>query len=517
MSSKPTDQSGIETQNSAEPQLAPSLSRRAFVIGAGAAVASGGMIGSAVASNNAVDWSSDLAPMIRIEGSEVVVAETTEEMSELDFTNNDGEIESLMDYGAVLRRVAPSGNEDDPNNPVEIRADEIDAETFTAYPRDVTDSNDDPVSALDATNWSTSGATVSDAGDSLSFSASAAGDSATLDLSAIEGEVESGIERHTIHTVASITSITDGVDITLRDGSGNSVTERIAASVAEGIVTQTAIGNLTDGGLLEQIAEVELVAVGGAAEMELIGLDLEREGKLVYGKQQATETNDDGEEELVTNDLYEPSGYTGITSISSIGSALNTSISNIRYYVDVIAAEISSENVSARFTDAPASRSASRQLDLTIELEIPTAFDLEWTMGTVMDTGSFPSGNYRMVEILDGEELEDLDETFDLGDSATEITGDYSLDTDIDPIALNPAPSQSSLISYSILMSEDQESMLKAESGSGGGFFGGAGGSSGGGGLFGTLRGFVLMIAGIGGAAIAALRARGRTLGIGGD
>jgi hypothetical protein len=516
MSSKPTDQSGIETQNSADPQLAPELGRRAFIIGAGASVASVGMMGSAVASNNALNWSSDLAPDLRIEGSSVVVAETTAEMSELDFTNNDGEVESLMDYGAVLRRVAPSGNEDDPNNPVEIRADQIDAETFTAYPRDVTDSNDDPVSALDATNWSTSGATVSDAGDSLSFSASAGGDTATLDLSAIEGVIDSGIERHVIHTVASITSVGTGVDITLRDGSGNSVTETIGAQVADGIVTQTAIGELTDSGLLEQISEVELVAVGGAAEMELIGLDLEREGKLLYGRQQATETNDDGEQELVTNDLYEPVGYTAITSISSIASDLNELLGDVRYHVDVIAEEISSDNIASQFTDAPASRSASRQLDLTIELEIPTAFDLEWSMGTVMDTGSFPSGNYRMVEILDGEELEDLDETYDLGDSATEITGDYSLDTDVDPIALNPAPSQSSLISYSILMSEDQESMLKAGSGDTS-FFGGAGGSSGGGGLLGSLRGFVLMIAGVGGAVIAALRARGRSLGIGGD
>lgn len=512
MSAKSTDSGEVTV---AEKQL----TRRMMMIGTAGAIASAGMMGSVSASNQEIAWDSDLAPEPMIEGARVEVAEISESMGDLQFVDNDGATRSLAEWGARLRAEAPSGVEDDPNNPVAVRADNIDAETFTEYPRGVEDDNEEPVSALDAANWTTSGMTVSDSGSDLSLDASAAGDSATLDLSAISGVIDSGVERRVLQTVISVSSLGgSGIELSISDSSANSVTETIAGAVGDGIVTQTQLGDLTDSDLLEDISEITITSVGGGSTATLSGFDVERESMLTFGVREATELNDNDEEELITEDVTEPSGFYSITSLSSIGSQLSGRIDDVRFDIEFIASELPTDNVAVEFSDAPSSRSANRQMDLAVEYQLPSGFDLDWmSVGSIMDTGSFPAGNYLSVELLEDAEISEIEDPFDLGDSATALGDEYDIGDEIDistVAGVDPAPGVGSILHYSVLLSEDQESML---SDAGDGWFGAAGGSSDSGGLLGTLRGFVLMIAGVGGAAVAWLRARGRTLGIGGS
>jgi hypothetical protein len=484
-----------------------------MMIGTAGAIAGAGSIGMVSASNTELDWSASLAPDPRIEGAEVEVSEVAEGMSDLDYVDNDGAERSLAEWGGILRPEAPSG-EDDPNNPVSVRADKIEASTFTAYPRDVTDDNDDPISALDSANWSTSGMSVSDAGDALALDAGAAGDSATLDLSSIEGVIDTGIERRVLQTIANVSALGgSGIELSVGDGT-NSVTETIASSVSSGIVTQTQLGELTGAGDLADISEITITAVGGSASLELHAFDIERESELAFGTQEITETNDDGDEETVEEDVIEPSGYYQITSLETLGSSLSGRVVDARFDVEFAVEELPSDMVETEFSDAPASRSATRQLDLAVEYQLPSAFDLEWlSTGSLMDTGSFPSGNYLGVELLEDADVSEIEDPFDLGDSASDVSGQYEIDAEVDlssQTSISPAPGVGTIIHYSVLLSEDQESML---AGGGSGWFGAAGGSAGGdGGLLGSFRGFILMIAGAGGALIAWLRARGRTL-----
>lgn len=480
-------------------------------------IASTGAIGTVSASNSELDWSEALAPDPRIEGATVEVAELDGSMGDLDYVDNDGATRSLTEWGLRLRSEAPSGEEDDPNNPVSLRADNIDAATYTDYPRGVEDDDEEPVSALDAANWDDAGGlTATDSGSSIQFSGDA-GDSAMLDLSAIDGVIDSGIERRMLQTVVNVSDVTDGMDVEISDGT-NSITERIAETVEHGVVTQTQVGDLDGSGDLDSISEITITAVGGALDAELVGLDVERESKLTFGSQEEIETDEDGDEELVVNDVEEPSGWFEITSLETRGTNLDGAVDDVRFDIEGVAEQLSPDQVAVEFSDAPASRSASRQMDLAVEYQIPSGFDLDWiSVGSLEDTASFPSGNYLGVELLEDAEISEIEDPFDLGDDAVELGEEFDMGEEIDisgQAGVDPAPGVGSILHYSVLLSDDQEDMLM---GSGGGWFGAGGGSSDDGGLSGTLRGFVVMIAAIGGGAVAWLRSRGRTLGIGGS
>jgi hypothetical protein len=491
------------------------MGRRAFCVGAAGTLAIGATAGGVSAMNSAIAWDSDLAPDPRIPNSTVTIDTVESSMSALDFTNNDGETENLSGYGVQIEPPTEADSNDDiefqPHNPVTIRADLIDSDQFTAFPRDATreDSDGDTVdvSGLDAAEWSGS-MSVSDDGDALSLSAAAAGESATLDLTALDSRIDSGAERRVIFTVASVSSLGgSAVEIAVEGGSGNSVTETLADATGNGIVTQSKIGELSGASNLDGISSVTITAVGGGADLTLHGLDLERQSTVALGTQESITQDDDGNDQIETQDVEEPSGSVSITSLSSIAIGYNA-IESVEFAVEFVASELPPEQVSVEFVDAPSARSVDRAMNLAVEFAIPSAFDLSWSLGSLTDTGFVQSSQLIAVEAADDVEIADLDDPLDMPDSATDETSNYALGEDVTISSVTPSPGVSTTISYETLLTTDQEASLSDS----GGFFAAGGGGGGGGGLSGSLRGMVFAIAGIGATIIAWLRARGASL-----
>ncbi|GAB7011789.1 hypothetical protein JCM18549_00600 [Halolamina salina] len=175
------------------------------------------------------------------------------DMGELDYVDNDGNIKSFTEeFGAVLAE--PPEADDETHNPVGFHPSEIDTSEYTAFPRDVTrtnaDGEEEPVSALDAQEWTTDASstagsiTVGDAEDALTVSTSSqtSGDVASATFSNFT--IDSGEQRKMLQLVLDVNTLEASAVVNVKavDAGGASVVTTIdsaADSAAESTIATT--------------------------------------------------------------------------------------------------------------------------------------------------------------------------------------------------------------------------------------------------------------------------------------
>jgi len=227
---------------------------------------------------------------------------TVDEWSGADF---DEALQYYDDSGDAAQLPASVNASND--NPITLTATDIAFEQNDEFPRKSEEDGENTASALDADEWTTSGATVSSTTtapgvDALNYAGSASSDSATYS----NFTVEDG-EKGYLTIAADINSasgtptlqLTDGdgdyVEVTLYDATGDASNDTLLAnSTGEGMVLQEQVGDLTvQGGGDGTFDSTEEITVSGDIDADVSVLDAERTRDLAFGER-LVET-DDGE------------------------------------------------------------------------------------------------------------------------------------------------------------------------------------------------------------------------------
>jgi len=501
--------------------------RRALQLGGAAAatVATAGMASPAAAQTAVTpDFDGDLVDDPYITGSVTVEDTNLDNMDELDYVDDSGEVTSLTDDGVVL---APAPDDETPHNPVELTAAALDATEYSAFPRGVTYDDDGdpdtdavPVSALDSTHWTTdaSGSTGSISVTSsdedqllVEVTGQSGGDvaTATFDLTSVgqnDATITDGVERKYLQLVADVDTLNAGATVEYRitdstgatavasiDPDGDTSTEAVLAS-AEGNakVGEARVGELST--TLEDIVSVTIAVLDANATVEHHALNLEKESAWTFGTRETT--NDDGD--VVTEDVESPSGTFGITSLSTLPEWASTAtITEVVYDVELRASETPAERVHARSKEAPDTYDRPMALEYAVELEWPSAYAISTSAGSAMNTQTLAPSRYLTAEVATG--VSDITEESPWDDldgvSWTGRASSFStVGKEVDLIS-SVASSDRTVVRIETNLTEDELSTATAAGGAGGAV---AVGSGGGGGLdafktmiFGTLLGGV--------------------------
>ncbi len=468
MSSRPSaasaanDDVAQETTNDEDLMSREVSRRRALGMGAGAAIAlaSAGTASAQTETPDAedvsVNFDSEFVHDPYVNAS-VTVTEHLGSFSQFEFTNNAGEVADLGDDGFTLAR-APD-DEDTPHNPVSLKAsafytDDDGSRTvhdeYGAFPRGVTydddgdsDTEEEPVSALDATHWTTSDATngsitVADGEDGtldVSTSSVASGEtvSANFDLSSVgssDGTITSGVLRKHLQTVVDVDALPSGalVELAVIDSTGAEVTATIdpsadlseesvfATSTGDAKVGQAPIGEL---GSLEDIEQFEIRVSEADATLTFHGLNLDRESAWTFGSQERQTTNDDDETIVEVVDVEEPDGDYSITDLGSLDETPfgNAAIAEVTYDAEMRASEMDEDevNILARLKETPSTYDRPHEIEIVVEYNPTEAYATSYDFENLLDEVALPQSRYTGVEVATGvaeiEDWEDVEDT----------------------------------------------------------------------------------------------------------
>ena len=444
--------------------LSSNVGRRAFMIGVGAAAATG-LAGSAAAQTggNQLNFAYDLVhdPFVT---ADVTVETHKPEFNPFDYIADDESTQSLD--GATL---AERGDEETPHNPVRVRADLIDIDDYRRFPADLTttDANDEEVdgSALDSEFWTTdvSGSTgtmsVTEDEDALNVATSGqtTGDVATASFT--DFTIGDGEQRRVLQIVANVNQLAADAVVTISvvDAANNSVSavidssadaaaaSTIATEQGSGIIYQQQLGELTGGESLDTLEAVHIEVSDADADVTFHGLNLESASRWQFGQREQT----DADNELITETVYEQTGWFGITGLSTLYSTdrfANAVLEKVQYDTEFRVSELPSEYVQYTFEDSGRS-DFDRRMRYVYNLEFPSAYSLDIQLGTWYDEVVFqyPADRYMSVEVATGlTEQVALDGTDDV--EWTSRTSSYASSGEGDEVELSSTPTMDSVM-----------------------------------------------------------------------
>lgn len=504
------------------------MDRRRFLATTAAVGVAAATAGTGVASaqSEGVNFDGELAHDPRATATatiEDVYLSGTEDLSnmgDLDFVDNSGTVQNLADWGITTQGVEEIDVEDRVAadfNPIEFRADNVTTEAYTAWPRDETitvDGEEEDVGAITHPGeWTTSAnATVATDGDALRFSTSGltSGSEETARFT-LSSPVTSGVMRKYVQMVLDVVSVpSDGtvefrvfaeddtvdpwvarIDPSAADASAVDV---IATASATGLVAQPRIGDQSVNH--ESISAFEIAAVDADSELLLHGLDLERESRWSFGES-TTSVDEDGNAETET--LREFSGWTGLTSLSTLSETIlgGATISDVRQHVETRASLLPGSETFTEVTEAPAGIDYERRLRVAHIFYLPTAFELNWSTNALSDEGTLSSSRYNEVgvatEVGTVTGWEDIDAL-----SLTDRTSSYGFEQDVELLPVFD-PGQGNMVVYDLGMSADEVDSYLGGSSGGWALVGSSGGSGGDGALNVARSAWMSLIALVGG------------------
>lgn len=479
------------------------MGRRRFLAASAAlGVAAAAGTGTAAAQEEVnINFSSDFAHDPYINGV-VTVSEHLGEFSTLEYTNDNGETASLMDDGFVL--AAEPEDDETPHNPVSLMAadlyrtdedgDRQRLDEFAAFPRGVTydagGDEEEDVSILDATHWtvdnsgSTGTLSVTDGSNGaldVSIDSQSGGDTAiaSFDLSTVgssDGTITSGIARKFIQVVADVDTLPAGttVEIALVDSTGGEVVATIDPDgdlstdsvlidgTGDSQVGQARVGEL---GSLDDIQEIQLRVLDAAASVTFHGLNFERESAWVFGSQEQTTTDDDGNTIVETVEVEEPKGQFSIVDLSSLGGTPfeGASLAEKVLDVEMRASELPDAQIMARIRDTPDTYSRPKEAEVVATFESPSAYSLGVSLENLLVDVPLPQGRYLGAEVATGvSEVETWDDVD--GVSWTSRTDSYSSVGDEVELLASVAASDRTLTRHRYLLDEDEANALTSTS-----------------------------------------------------
>jgi hypothetical protein len=378
---------------------------------------------------------------------------------------------------------------DSVNNSFEYQASHLEADALGAFPRIDGESNNS-ASALDASEWSTSGASVSDAEpasgvDAVSVSASAAGDSATYSNFSINSDEP----NRYLQLVADVDSLSSGTEVQIRvvDSNGDYKTARINGSAAmaedviatgtgEGFVYQRQLGKMdttnAGDGNFDNIETVEIHFVGGTADVTLTGMNVEKMSTWSLGEEKVDSDTDDDDLETETVLEHKETGPIAIHDLNTIGSAFDSgAVHDLTMPVTFRTEDLETSETEVNFTAADGYPSFSDRANLYYRLNLPSAYDLRYSNARLVAEVEVPSNRFLSVEYAEG--VSDTDFS-DIG-SWSDVTSQFDNEGNEVTLDTTIQPGQSIAFHAQYLVTSDERSSIE-DSGIVGGPIGDSGG-----------------------------------------
>lgn len=436
-----------------------------------------------------VNFGSEYVDNPWIEGT-VTVEVTEPDMAPMEHVANDGTVTPLSDYGIVLAEDRSDDSTANAHNPVTLSAASIDADEYSDFPRGLTydddaDSSTDEVdvSALDSTHWSASGMTVSDPSEGvLRLDASAGGDSATLDLSAVgseDGTIESGVDRKFLQLVADVDALASSASIEFRvtdsggtqkvarieDGGDESTTAVLGSTTGDSQVMEVRLGELAND--LSDVTSLTVAAVNGSSTIDLHALNLEKESSWSFGTEEYVNSDD----EVETRTVKQPSGDFSIVDLDTLPDwALNSSIEGVTYDVELQASALPDEQVYAQNNEAASTYEYPRTLNWVAEFEWPSAYDVSVSAGALKDVVAIAPTRYLTAEVATGVAELDSDDPWGDVDGITWTSRAGSIEsvgTTVELMSSTTASDRTDVHFETNLRESEVEDATSASSGSG--------------------------------------------------
>lgn len=395
-------------------------------------------------------------------------------------------------------------------NPVSVVATDIQVEEFGEFPRNDEESGENSASALDASEWSTSGATVSEAStapnvDAVSISGAASSDLATYDnITALDSD----IEKRDLQVAVDIASASgeptlrlndadsDYVTVKLYDADANQTADNVVANTTgEGHVLQTEIGQLEIQGSGDgQMGEITSIEVSGDINAEFSLINAEKTSQYTFGERYVENSDSELEKETVT----EPHGEFHVYSVDTYGATFEDAVYHgLSYPAHVTAAELPAEDVSATFQGDNAYPNWASVADIHYRMNLPDAYDISYSGVDLEQTTQWPGTRYVTVEVAEGvgdTEFSEIDSWSSVTSSFDSQDKDVTLDSTI-------SPGTEYALHYELKLTDEEASAMQA-AGGGAGVMGG-----GGGGIWGLITAPITWI--VGAAAAVAARLSG--------
>jgi hypothetical protein len=391
-------------------------------------------------------------------------------------------------------------------------ATDIDDSALGEFPRN-DDESENEVSALDASEWSTTGASVSDVNtapgvDAVEFSASASGDQATYNNWSSGGAfVTTDAEKRFLQlaydvndasgaseVTVTVHDATDGDTVVVKayDADGQTSSDDVGAnSTGDGKVLQKQLGTLTASGgdgNLDEVGKI-VVSADGAANVDFAGIDAESTSKWNFGTEWV-ETDDDDEFEKET--VYEATGEITIYDVASMGSGFDDAeIHDVTIPTHVPAELQADADISADFGDAESFPSFDSVLDVRYRMELPNQFDLSYSNTELRLDQSWDESRFATAEYAEAVgESTDLEDVED--DEFTSFSGSLASEGNEVVVDETVGAGDDNVVHFELKLTGDEASAMQATGGGGGaGIFGGG---SGGGiiGFFTSLPGMII-------------------------
>jgi hypothetical protein len=449
------------------------------------------MVAMPVAAAGGIGWGGDA----KTPNPAIETDVTVEEWNGADF---DSALEYYDDAGDPA--TLPASLNESNDNPVTLTATAIEFDQGDEFPRLDEEDDENSASALDASEWTTSGATVSDsttaAGvDALNYAGTASSDSASYtNVSVADGEKSYVTIAADINSASGTPTLrlTDGdgdyVEVTLYDSTGTAGDDTVLAnSTGEGKVLQEQVGSLDVQGSGDgSFGTTEEVSLHGDIDADVSVLDAERTRELTFGER-LEDTDDDDELETVT--ITDPRGEYAVTGLDTLDEVMSdATIYGVTADAEFAASDLrDDEDVSVEFGPSSDYPQWDQLGELAFRLELPTAFDLSYSSPQLVDEPTLPSERYKSVEIAEDTgdtAFDEIDYTSVASsyDGSEEISLDSTVSTDTEYV-----------VSYDVTLTNDEVSAIENAASSGGA---GIMASSGGGPLSGII-GFVTSIPGM--------------------
>lgn len=385
-------------------------------------------------------------------------------------------------------------------NPVALVATDINASDFGEFPRK--NEGDNTASALDASEWTTSGSasgklTVSDTTTApnvdavqIATSSMTSGDVAVAEYGNFS--IDSDEDKRFGQLAADISTLDAATHAEVRvvDADGDykrfiidaaNATDNanvLANSTGEGFVSQQQLGKMTtrsvsgSDGTFDNAEAVHVRVTEGDLDASFALVNVEKMGRYQFGEQ-AYDEDDDGTKDE-TRTVYEPSGQYRITGYDSLKPSFGgAEVHNTEQVLQFHASNLTSQ------TDAHVEYSAATDYpdfafiaDVYYRLQLPSAYDLSYQNAELTDTVNLPSGRYQSVEVAEGVG----DTGFEDISSWSSVKSNYGTQGANVTLDATIQPGQQIAVHYEYPVTRNEQGAMKAAGGIAGQFAGGGGG-----------------------------------------
>lgn len=461
------------------------MTRRGTMMYAAAFAAAGTATAGSASAASSLNFDSEFVPTPQL-GAEATIGthDRSRMLSELEYIDDNGDIATLADYGGAVASRPVDADDDEPWNPVTIEPKKIDADDFYQFPRDETDDDDDPITALEPDHWDEGGTTVTEGGADTEYSLTIEGDGEAV-FDAFD-PISDGVRRE-LQFIITAPSLDAEIEVGVRDDAGNEASvmagpdadadadDVFATELPDaGVVVQREIGELYDG--FGDIVEV-FVSVGADQELTLTALNAERESQWTLGQREYQDTDDD-DTTLETETLYEPVGAFSITGIDTLGSTFDdAAIHDLHVDAEVSADKLPTERVDSHFEDDDRFPGYDVRATLLYTVSLPSGYDISVTADALTDEQSTFDDRYNAAGVY--EDVSDVppytyddyvDDTED-GDPFVDVTQEYDGGVGNEVTLLdNVGSGTDTVVHYEMLLTDAEQAEVTAGGAAGGGF-----------------------------------------------